>query len=187
MSAFLSDIDQAIFYQINGLQLWAWLESVLIYWRTKTTWMPLYLLVMLWILIRYKWRALWFIIALGLTVGLADQLSAHFLKPLIHRARPCQVPLASLIQRVSCGAGMSFPSSHATDHFALAGFVFNRLKPHYRWITLLILVWAAIVAFAQVFVGVHYPSDVLFGALLGWTIGYVMYEVYLRLLNQRAI
>lgn len=82
---------------------------------------------------------------------------------------------------VGCGGGYSFPSSHATNHFALATLLFlswGRKFRSWRWILLL---WAASIAYGQVYVGVHYPLDVSFGALLGATLGLLAYQLYRRL------
>ncbi len=180
-------LDQNIFHLINHWQTGQALESLLIFWRNKTTWIPLYLLFAVWVLIRYRWRGLWFLIAMGLTVGLADQISAHVLKPFFHRMRPCQLPVEGLVLRINCGQGLSFPSSHATDHFAVAAFLWPFFLKHKKIISYSLLLWASIVAFAQIFVGVHYPSDVLFGSVLGWLIGRFIYWAYLHIVNKSAI
>ncbi|MBK8556199.1 MAG: phosphatase PAP2 family protein [Lewinellaceae bacterium] len=86
-----------------------------------------------------------------------------------------------VIRRVSCGGGYSFTSSHAANHFAVAVFlaaVFGGLS---RWLRPGLLLWAAVISFAQVYVGVHYPGDVLAGALLGAIIGWGIYRIGERL------
>jgi undecaprenyl-diphosphatase len=69
-----------------------------------------------------------------------------------------------------CGSNPSFTSSHALNHFAFAAFVVNSFKGISKWIYLL-FVWAAIISYSQVYVGVHYPSDVIAGGLLGTLLG----------------
>jgi membrane-associated phospholipid phosphatase len=77
-----------------------------------------------------------------------------------------------VISRVPCGLGYSFPSTHATDHFALATFLCLIFYRRWKWVGIAALIWAAIICFAQVYVGVHFPVDVtagaLYGALVGW-------------------
>jgi undecaprenyl-diphosphatase len=109
--------------------------------------------------------------------ALSDTISSHFLKQLFGRPRPCgDFYFSSHVKLLAnyCGANGSFPSSHATNHFALAMFFFVTLKPlKGRWQYLFFL-WAAIICFAQVYVGVHYPSDIVGGTILGCFIGWVM-------------
>jgi undecaprenyl-diphosphatase len=109
-----------------------------------------------------RWLAAFSLVALLLS----DQLSAGFLKPLIGRPRPCHV-LENINLLVGCGGGKSMPSSHAANAFAQAVF-FSCVR---RRLAKYLLPFAAIVALSRVFVGVHYPGDILAGAVLGAMIG----------------
>jgi membrane-associated phospholipid phosphatase len=95
------------------------------------------------------------------------------IKPTIQRVRPCnQVDMQkTVVLRVHCGGGYSFTSSHATNHFALAVFLIFAIGRHFRRIAIPLLLWAASIAYGQVYVGVHFPLDILGGALLGTMIG----------------
>jgi undecaprenyl-diphosphatase len=79
---------------------------------------------------------------------------------------------------VECGSGYSFPSSHATNHFGMSLFLYFSFGKFYKWIKPTVILWAALVAYAQVYVGVHYPLDVVFGALLGFLIGHFVCWAY---------
>ena len=81
---------------------------------------------------------------------------------------------------VPCGGGYSFTSSHATNHFAIATFLILTLGLIFKWIKLPLLFWAASIAFGQVYVGVHYPLDIFFGAILGMSVGYFVFLLFLR-------
>ncbi len=101
----------------------------------------------------------------------------------MQRPRPCQNEALKEEVRllVPCGSGYSFTSNHATNHFALAVFFAGTLGVFFkRWRWLLFL-WAALVAYAQVYVGVHYPLDVAAGALLGMTIGSLVVLIWKRI------
>mgnify|MGYP001544407000 CR=1 FL=1 len=144
--------------------------------RDKFFWIPLYVFLALLIIRKHKFQALYVLGLAVLTIILADQVSAHLIKPLVGRLRPCNDPsIMSLVHNlVDCGSGYSFVSSHATNHFALAMFfisVFNRPSIRY-YIIIPFLFWAGLISFAQVYVGVHYPLDVLCGGLLGIAIGF---------------
>jgi membrane-associated phospholipid phosphatase len=104
----------------------------------------------------------WCALLLALAVLIADPLSSRVIKEIVLRMRPCQV-LSDVHLLVPCGAGKSFPSSHAVNNFAAAviiGYFFRRALPY-------ALVIAAVIAFSRVYVGVHYPGDVLGGGAIG--------------------
>ncbi|MGF1924924.1 MAG: phosphatase PAP2 family protein [Bacteroidia bacterium] len=121
-----------------------------------------------------------------ITFALGDFISAKLIKPNVQRVRPCnEVSLSkSIIKRVPCGSGYSFPSAHATNHFAIALFLIGIFYRDWKWILPLGLIWAALVAFAQVYVGVHYPLDTLAGALLGTAIGLITSTFYKKIQPQ---
>ena len=109
-----------------------------------------------------KKRGVVTVLLLLLTIVISDQLSSFVVKPLVDRLRPCHV-LEHVRLLVGCGGGKSFTSSHATNNFAMAVLVMH-FWPKAKWY---LLVWAALVSFSRVYVGVHYPSDILGGAILG--------------------
>jgi undecaprenyl-diphosphatase len=103
------------------------------------------------------------------TIVLSDQLSSFVLKFILERPRPCH-ELLNVHLLVGCGSGFSFPSSHAVNTFAGA-LVLSYFLPRWTWA---FFTYAVIIAFSRVYVGVHYPSDVLGGAMLGLAIGGIM-------------
>ncbi len=171
----LLNADLAVFNFINSLEL-GFLERVLIIFRNKIAWIPLYMALagyMVWYWRKRFWLPLVFTL---LTVACADFLSSEVIKKSVQRPRPCQA-LEHMEARVTCGTGYSFTSSHATSHMALAVFwvhLFTVWGRHRYWFVL----WAILVGFAQIYVGVHYPGDVLAGFLLGALVGYLVYTLY---------
>ena len=109
-----------------------------------------------------KKRGVVTVLLLIVVITLSDQISSFVVKPLVDRLRPCHV-LEHVRLLVGCGGGKSFTSSHATNNFAMAVLVMH-FWPKAKWY---LLVWASLVAFSRVYVGVHYPSDILGGAVLG--------------------
>ncbi|WP_173021536.1 phosphatase PAP2 family protein [Lewinella sp. W8] len=167
-------IDYAIFDFINQSLAHPWLDAVLPTYREKTTWIPLYLVLVVLLLREYGWRStLRLLLCVGVAIAVADQLAASVLKPWVGRLRPCAD--ASIADQarilVSCGGQYSFPSNHATNHFALAQVLaMTWLVGKPRTFTFLLYGWAASISLAQVYVGKHFPADIFFGALLGITI-----------------
>jgi undecaprenyl-diphosphatase len=165
--------DLQVFFWINQAGQHPWLDVILPILRNKYIWAPLYLFIATFLVINYKWKGVLGIIFLLITVGIGDQLSSQLIKPTVERLRPCQHPELQEQVRliVDCGGPWSFPSSHATNHFAVAVFLIGYFWRQYRWVLPAGLVWAGSISYAQVYVGVHFPVDILTGAVLGTLIG----------------
>ncbi len=127
----------------------------------------LYAIAVVIMLIFGKARLRWAVLCSVIVLVLTDQISAGVLKPLFGRLRPCQV-LEGINLLVTCGGGKSMPSSHAANSFGQA-VLFSLLFPAVRWP---LIIFAALVAMSRVMVGVHYPFDIIAGAILGALIGW---------------
>ncbi len=173
----LQQIDNIIFNVINKDLAVSWLDStmplvtdlhkVLI---VKLVLFPIILFVW-WYIDRLK--ALWLMLGLTLTIVISDFISHSIVKSLIQRARP-RFSDIEVILRSEEHYGYSFTSNHATNMFAFAFFLgayYPKLRPWF-------FVLATIIAYSRVYVGVHYPSDVLGGALLGLLIGWLMLRIW---------
>lgn len=166
-------IDYNVWYVLHVLWRSDWQDELMPFIRNQWTWAPLYLFLLVFMLQNFGIRGLWWCVFFLLTFAVSDQLSAHLLKPLFHRTRPCNNPaLAGILHTVvPCGSGYSFPSSHAANHFALAFFMAVTLQGIVKGIWPITFLWALSVAYAQVYVGVHFPLDVACGGLLGAAVG----------------
>jgi membrane-associated phospholipid phosphatase len=177
------NLDQQLFYFINNNLHIGWLDKIAPYWRSMYFWLPLYVFFISYLLSNFeKKHAAIYLLALGLTVGTADIISSRLIKNTVERLRPCNdervKPKVKLL--VHCGGGYSFTSSHATNHFAAAVFVILTFVGSRKWLKYSLLAWAASIAFGQVYVGVHYPLDVLCGAILGCCVGWLGAFVWRR-------
>jgi undecaprenyl-diphosphatase len=178
----LQHLDLSLLKSINTRLAHPLLDAVVPLLREKWFWAPLYLFVLTYVWQRYERRRAWlFFLGIALTIAMADLSSSAGVKKTVRRLRPCNDPEVSAqvtLRIPSCGSGFSFTSSHAANHFAFAVFVGTLLRRRWpRWRRFL-LVWAAVVAYAQVYVGVHYVSDVVGGALLGTLIGRITAAVW---------
>ncbi|HOP07713.1 MAG TPA: phosphatase PAP2 family protein [candidate division Zixibacteria bacterium] len=127
-----------------------------------------YGIAMLAVLIWGDRRLRWLVLVSLIVLTVTDQTSSQFLKKLIERPRPCHV-LSQVHLLVGCGGGFSMPSSHAANAFAQAALFALTTRTAKYWL----VPTAALVALSRIFVGVHYPFDVLAGATLGWGIGWL--------------
>lgn len=165
--------DKEIFKLINGKMANDFFDWFMPFLRNAFAWAPLYLFIVVFVLINFKKRGLWWLAFFIATAACTDLVGTNLFKKTFERLRPCQDP--EFIENVRmvlgrCSGGFSFVSNHAINHFGISMFFFITFRPFfkYAWAP---LVWAALIGYAQIYVGVHYPFDVLAGTLLGITIG----------------
>lgn len=165
--------DKWLFYQINtrgANDFFDWLMPLM---RNAFSWGPLYLFIVSFAIINFKKNGWWWLLFAVCTVALTDLTGARIFKENFERLRPCSDPemipyVRMLLGR--CSGGFSFVSNHAINHFGIATFFYITFRHFFKYAWVL-FIWAAIIGLAQIYVGVHYPFDVLFGTLLGIIIG----------------
>ncbi|MDO9341002.1 MAG: phosphatase PAP2 family protein [Bacteroidales bacterium] len=173
----LERLDQQLFLFLNSLNSPLW-DTVMHAISGKVIWVPLYLAILIFLGIKYKRKFLVILLFIILAVTLADQISVLF-KNHFQRLRPCHEPsLEGLIHLVNgeCGGKFGFVSSHATNSFNVAFISLLFIKK--RWYTISIILWALVVGYSRIYLGVHYPGDVICGSLLGALIGWSIYKLY---------
>ncbi len=170
----LQKLDRKLFLNINTHWTNPFLDAVLPWYRYQNAWLPLYLFLLLFVLMNYGWRIWKFVVTAALTVTITDQLSSSVVKYLFNKPRPCQdTSLAGQFRLLVsyCPHTPGFTSSHATNHFGIACLFFFTLQPIFRKWSCGWLVWATTISYAQVYVGIHFPLDVIGGAVLGSLVG----------------
>jgi undecaprenyl-diphosphatase len=173
----LERLDQHLFLFLNSHNSPFW-DQVMYIISGTVIWIPLYLAILVTFGIKYKRKFLVLILMIIIGITLSDQGSVFF-KNTVHRLRPCHEPsLDGLVHLVKgiCGGYYSFVSSHASNSFMVA--LFSLLLIRKRWFTYSIIFWASVVGYSRIYLGVHYPGDVVCGSLLGAIIGWVVYELY---------
>lgn len=174
-------IDKQLFLYINKQYTNSFFDHVLPWYRDSYTWIPLYLFLLLFVTVNFGWKSLPWILGVIVTASLSDQISSNILKGYFERERPCNDVFMQLQGRLllnRCPSSFSFTSSHATNHFAAAMFIYLTLKNSFNKWGKLFFVWAATICYAQVYVGVHYPLDVLAGSIVGCIIGFITAIVF---------
>ncbi|MGX5819556.1 phosphatase PAP2 family protein [Chitinophaga lutea] len=165
--------DLQMFLNINGRWINGFFDWLLPIVREPFIWAPLYLFLLVFVTYNFGWRGFLWIVFFLITFAICDQ-SSGFFKEFVGRLRPCRDPLISPYVRqlaIYCPMSGSFTSSHAANHFGVGMFCFVTLRPRIgKWAWLFFL-WAAVIGYAQVYVGVHYPLDIVGGALLGLLAG----------------
>jgi undecaprenyl-diphosphatase len=139
----------------------------------------MYLIIVAYIVYKFRWKAIITLIFIALVVTLADQISVKAFKEVFERLRPCHTPeLQDIVHLVKnkCGGKYGFVSSHAANTFGVAFFLSLFFKN--RNFSIFIFIWASVVSYSRIYLGVHYPFDVLGGAALGAVIGYLVYLLY---------
>jgi undecaprenyl-diphosphatase len=147
-------------------------------------WIPLYIVILAFIIKKYKWKSIWIILAIVVLVTLTDQ-TCNLLKDSVKRLRPCRDPqIGHLVHRVNnyCGGTFGFVSAHAANSFGLATFISLVYKN--RWITLGMFSWALLVSYSRVYLGAHYPGDVICGAMVGCLLAWIVQQISFRLIRR---
>lgn len=175
--------DRALFLAINSLHT-PLSDALMTFVSGKLTWLPFYLFLMA-LAWYYKGSKglLWLLVGTGLCVLLADRLSVMAFKNVFQRLRPCHDPLLQgqvWLPDGHCGGLYGFISSHAANVFAVATFIALYLR--HRWLTWTLLLWAALVSCSRIFMGAHFPGDILGGALVGALIGWCVWRLLRYLL-----
>lgn len=170
----LEQWDQWLFIEINSRMANPFFDSIMPYLRTSFSWAPLYLFLFVFATLNFKRQGWWWALLFICTVSLTDIISSHVFKEAFKRIRPCQDPDFFYHVRLlvdHCSRTYSFTSSHAANHFGMATFFFftgRHLIKGWVWIA---FVWAVFICYAQVYVGVHYPLDMIVGGFLGILFG----------------
>lgn len=177
----IQSFDYYVSSKVNGEWHNNFFDVFFLLMREAAVWLPLYIFLLLFMVINFKRQGWLWSMYLGVTVIISNYISSNLIKDNIMRLRPCQDPaLFGKVRIVAgyCPSSSSFTSSHAANHFTVAMFIYLTLR-HVagKWVAWFFL-WAAIICYAQIYVGVHFFTDVISGALAGIIIGYIAAKIF---------
>jgi len=181
-------IDHQLFTFLNGLHN-APLDFIMYWFSDRFIWIPLYAVMLGGLIYHYRKKAILLVIITAALVATTDQVSRGF-KYGVERYRPCRVESAHLpkphVINNHCGGKFGFFSSHASNTFGIALFFGTLLTPLVKRSKQILLIWAAIVAYSRIHLGVHYPFDVFCGALCGLLFGWIYLKLSLKYLASKT-
>ncbi|MGE9516763.1 MAG: phosphatase PAP2 family protein [Solitalea-like symbiont of Tyrophagus putrescentiae] len=181
----INNINQTLFFYINNGLANRFFDYIMPIFRDVYTWIPFYILAIVLAFIKFKLRALLLLIGVAILIIITDYGSASIIKPYFSIPRPCNNILIKDHVRilVHCGSGYSFISAHASNHFGLAAFFSACLFYNKNLIAGILFIWALLIGFAQIYVGVHYPIDIIIGGIYGTIVGIVIGRATKKFLN----
>ena len=173
----LANIDQSLLLYLNGFHN-TFGDYFMSTFTGKWIWVPMYASILYILLRNYNWKVvLGCLIAIALTITFADQVCATVIRPMVERMRPSNPdnPISEWVHIVNGkrGGRYGFPSCHASNSFGLAFFLLFLFRK--RWLSLFICAWAALNCYTRIYLGVHYPGDLLVGSIVGCCGAYLMY------------
>lgn len=173
------DLDKTLLLALNSNNSLFW-DGVMWTVTSTSTWIPVILVLLFVVFKNNRWNeSLLIIVMIALTITFADQFASGFCKPYFARLRPhCDPEIMDMVHTInghSCGR-YGFISSHAANTFGVAVFVSLLVK---NWgLTAFLLSWAAIPSYSRIYMGVHFPGDIITGALAGSLIAFFNYLIY---------
>ncbi len=173
--------DKEVFLYLNGFFSDYW-DTIMMLITRKESWVPLFVVLLYFFIKNYRTKSILIIIGLALVVLGADQL-AGLLKVTVQRLRPVHDPaIEHLVHNVLHKGGLyGFVSAHAANSVAILVFtsrIFKRRSYYFMMLT-----WVLIFCYSRIYSGVHYPLDLLGGALLGWGVGYAVFKLMMFIEN----
>lgn len=179
MIKYFSQLDHELFEWIQMHLRYSFLDPIFLAARDKLFWIPLYIILISWVGFKFGRQAWKLFLLILITIIVTDQMNSTLLKKLVRRERPCNEVYFKdqFVPVLPCSGGYSFPSSHATNHMGIAVMIIltcGRYLGPFKW---LFLVWALLIGFSQIYVGVHFPIDIAVGFLEGALLAFTIYSM----------
>lgn len=174
----INQLDTQAFLWLNSLHS-EFFDPIMLWITNRNSWIPMYVIIIGTIIWSEKKKSIGILLMIIFSVIISDQVCSSILKPLVHRLRPChEGAIQNLVHLVgNCGGQFGFCSSHAANTFALVTYLILSFGKKINGLRYLYF-WAIIVSYSRIYVGVHYPLDVLSGAGIGTLASVFCFKVY---------
>jgi len=176
----LISLDKSLFLYLNGMHN-DFFDFVMYWISDKYIWIPFYIFLIYLVIKKYKLRTIDVMVAVAVLITISDMTSVYCFKEVFHRLRPCQndeiKPFVHLVNGY-CGGMYGFISSHAANTFALCFFLIKIFGGEIKYLTFGMIIWACVVSYTRIYLGVHYPFDVFCGALFGIIVGILIGKLF---------
>lgn len=186
--SWLAETDSKFFLLLNGMHN-HFFDYVMLWASNRWIWIPFYALVLFRIYKLFGKKTIMVVVLTALLITASDQLSTNAIKNVVKRPRPChEVSLQGKIHLVNnyCGGQFGFVSSHAANCFALLSFLFLLMRSQDKLLLRLLAAWAILVSYSRIYLGAHYPGDVICGAVLGIILGILFSIIYFKIEKKSA-
>ena len=183
---YLENLDRELFLLINGFHN-PLVDVLMLAFSDARFWIPLFIWLFFALYKAYPGKQmLWVLLAVGVSITITDRLSVEAFKEVFMRYRPCyNTEIESMIHLVkdSCGGRYGFISSHASNFAGLAVLFTQLLKFEYRKIGWLLAIWVGLISYSRIYLGVHYPADVIGGIIFGSVVGWLVYKGVAKIID----
>ncbi len=175
----LIQYDKELFLFLNKLGTTDW-DAFWMFMTNKVNSIPLYVMLLFFSVKQFKWKGtLVIVLCIAALIGLTDQLANAF-KYGFERLRPCHDESINMLMRLVkpyCGGKFGYFSAHAANSFAVATFFSLVFKNYLKWLAPVLVIWALIVAYSRIYIGVHFPLDVCTGIAIGLLNGWLFFGI----------
>lgn len=189
----LEQIDRNLFLFLNDCHA-PWLDTIMWYVSTTVLWIPLFLFFLLY---AYRkggvWMAVTLLLGAAVCIALTDLTSVHLFKEVFLRYRPTHnLEIGDMVKTVVHngneyrGGTYGFISSHAANYAGLATFMFLLFRTYSKW-WLLLFFWMVLIGYSRIYLGVHYPADILGGFIVGALAGFLVYKLAHHLVLKKKV
>ncbi|MDA3905276.1 MAG: phosphatase PAP2 family protein [Bacteroidales bacterium] len=185
MPDFLLEIDKQVFLFLNSIHN-GFFDFLMWWFSDKLIWIPFYLYLLFLIIKKYGWESIAILLSLAILIALSDQISG-LVKDSVQRFRPSHNPdIQGQVRTLNgyLGGNYGFVSAHAANSFALTYFMNKSLKSNYTFLGVVLFIWAFSVSYSRIYLGVHYPGDILGGAILGIGLAWIIVNIYQKIISR---